>query len=98
MLDTNILFYLIIVFLVINLLAFLVMIDDKMKSRRAGAERISEGKMFFLAAIFGALGVYIGMFTVRHKTRKWYFLIGIPLLFLENISTLYLAYLLLLNY
>jgi uncharacterized membrane protein YsdA (DUF1294 family) len=86
--------YILILFSAINLLAFLIMATDKLKSVRPGAERISEGKLFFLAAAFGALGVYAGMFAFRHKTRKWYFLAGIPLLIVQNAATVYLLYLL----
>lgn len=81
------------IFAIINLFAFLVMLIDKIKSKKTGAERISEGMLFFLATIFGSLGVYVGMFTFHHKTKKWYFLIGIPLLLAENIATLYFIYL-----
>ncbi len=77
----------------INLLAFVVMLFDKIKSSRPGAQRISEGMMFFLAAIGGSLGVYAGMFVCRHKTRKWYFLIGIPLIMIQNAAAAYLLYL-----
>lgn len=79
-------------FAVVNLTAFIIMLSDKGRSREGGAERISEGLLFFLAAAFGSFGVYAGMFAFRHKTRKWYFLIGIPLLMLENVATLYVAY------
>ena len=84
---------LLIFFLVINLVAFFIMWADKMKSERPGAERISEGMLFFLATVFGSLGVYAGMFAFHHKTRKWYFLIGIPLLIIENSALLYVIYL-----
>jgi uncharacterized membrane protein YsdA (DUF1294 family) len=86
----------ILLFALLNLSAFLVMLVDKIKSTEPGAERISEGMMFFLAAAFGSLGVYLGMFAFRHKTRKWYFLLGIPLLMIENAATAYLVYLFLL--
>jgi uncharacterized membrane protein YsdA (DUF1294 family) len=56
------------------------------------AERISEGMMFFLAAAGGSLGIYAGMFACRHKTRKWYFLIGIPLLIIQNATAVYCLY------
>jgi len=78
---------------VINLLSFLMMLIDKVKSAKPGAERISEGLLFFMAAAFGSLGVYAGMFIFHHKNRKWYFLIGIPLIILQNLATLYLIYL-----
>jgi uncharacterized membrane protein YsdA (DUF1294 family) len=76
----------------LNLIAFLIMLDDKVKSADPNAERISEGLMFFLAAAGGSLGVYLGMFIFRHKTRKWYFLIGVPLLILENAAAAYVIY------
>ncbi len=90
------LFY-ITVFAVINLISFLIILVDKNKSAMPGKERIPEGTMFFLAAALGALGVYLGMFLFHHKTRKWYFLIGIPLLILENIALVYLIYLFSMN-
>lgn len=80
----------IVFFLAVNVLAFLVMLWDKMQSRKSGAERISEGLLFFMATMFGSIGVYLGMFVFRHKTRKWYFVIGIPILILENMA--FLAY------
>lgn len=84
-------------FLVVNLVAFLVMLIDKQKSRQNGAERISEGLLFFMATFFGSFGVYAGMLTFRHKTKKWYFLIGIPLLMAENCAFLFVIYLVLSN-
>ncbi len=79
-------------FLALNLLAFLIMLIDKLKSSQAGAERISEGMMFFLGVIGGALGIYLGMLVFRHKTKKWYFLIGLPLLIVQNVALVYLVY------
>jgi len=76
-----------------NLIAFMIMINDKRRLQRGGnPERISEGVLFFMAAAFGAIGVYAGMLLLRHKTRKWYFQLGIPLLILQNIATTYLLY------
>ena len=82
------------VFALINLFAFGLLWVDKIRSRQNNEWRISEGMMFFLATAFGSAGVYAGMFAFRHKTRKWYFLIGIPMLFLENIAALYVISLL----
>ena len=85
--------YLIIIFATINLLAFFIMMADKVKSTKPGVTRISEGMLFFLATALGSLGVYAGMFAFRHKTQKWYFLIGIPLLIIQNAAIIYLIYL-----
>lgn len=87
--------YILIVFFIINLVAFLIMLVDKIKSAKTGERRVSEGLLFFLATAFGSLGVYAGMFAFRHKTQKWYFLVGIPLLIIQNAVFMYFLYLLL---
>lgn len=80
------------VFIIINITAFLIMLADKIKAANSETERISEGLLFFMATVFGALGVYAGMFAFRHKTKKWYFLIGIPFLIIQNLSFIFLLY------
>jgi uncharacterized membrane protein YsdA (DUF1294 family) len=92
--DTNI-FGLAAFFAIVNLAAFIIMLIDKNKSRQRGVERISEGLLFFMATFFGSLGVYAGMLAFRHKTKKWYFIIGIPMLIVQNLSVLYVFSLLL---
>lgn len=74
-----------------NLFAFAITAKDKHTSTTGHhTDRIPEGFLFFLASAFGAIGVYAAMILFRHKTRKWYFQIGIPLLILQNLATLYL--------
>lgn len=68
-----------------NCFSFLVMLFDKLRAVQGATERISEGMMFFLATIGGNIGVYLGMFAFHHKTKKWYFLIGIPFLIFQNL-------------
>ncbi len=78
---------------IVNVIALFVMAKDKQLSiSNAGSDRIPEGVLFFLATIGGSIGIYMGMFLFRHKTRKWYFTIGIPLLIMENAATAYTVY------
>lgn len=72
-------------FAAINLLALALMWQDKVRSRTNDALRISEGTLFFSAVMLGSLGILLGMFLFRHKTRVWYFLIGIPAALVQNI-------------
>ncbi|MFA5755437.1 MAG: DUF1294 domain-containing protein [Candidatus Paceibacterota bacterium] len=96
MLD-NILLYILITFAVINIITFFVMLVDKRKAINSSNKRIPEGKIFFAATMLGALGVYMGILIFHHKNRKWYFLIGMPILIIQNISLIYLAYLFLIK-
>ncbi len=74
---------------VVNTLAFVLMWTDKYRSGQAGVSRMPEGVLFFMAVVGGALGVYISMLVFRHKTRKWYFLLGIPLLIAQQVVIVY---------
>lgn len=79
----------VVIFLLVNIFSFFVMARDKSKARnRDNENRIPEGVMFFMATVFGGIGIYAGMFAFRHKTRKWYFQIGIPLLILQNLVSI----------
>ncbi len=75
---------------VINIFSLLVMWIDKKRSMKSGnVNRIPEGVLFFLASIFGSVGIYLGMILFRHKTRKWYFQLGVPFLILQGGFVIY---------
>jgi uncharacterized membrane protein YsdA (DUF1294 family) len=77
-------------FIAINLVSFIVTANDKRESLKGSSgDRTPEGLLFFLAAAFGGAGVYLAMLIFRHKTRRWYFQLGIPLLILQNLALLY---------
>ena len=63
----------------INLAGFIIMGVDKKRAIR-GAWRISEASLFFTALLGGSLGCILGMQHFRHKTKHWYFVIGMPLI------------------
>ena len=65
-----------------------IMAWDK-RCARAGAWRVPEKTIFLLAAIGGSLGVWVGMYLFRHKTKHGKFVLGIPLII--AVQT-YLAY------
>lgn len=63
----------------INLTGLLVMGVDKAKAIRR-AWRIPEKVLFGVALLGGSLGAWLGMYLFHHKTRHWYFVIGMPLI------------------
>lgn len=83
--PTNIIIYLI----VINLLTFLIMWWDKHEAK-LGDWRVSEKFLFLLVLLGGGIGGIVGMYVFRHKTKKWYFKFGFPIiLIIEIIFALY---------
>lgn len=74
----------------INILAFVVFGIDKYKAIKKKF-RVPEKTLFLLAVIGGSIGALAGMFVFRHKTRKWYFRIGIPVIL--GVQILLLVYL-----
>lgn len=82
----NIIIYLV----VINIFTFLAMWWDKHEAK-VGDWRISEKALFILVLLGGGIGGILGMYVFRHKTKKWYFKFGFPIiLIIEIILAVYL--------
>lgn len=72
-------------FIIINMVGYLVMSEDKKRAqKRRDRDRVPEKTLFLLAAIGGSLGVIIAMYRKRHKTRHASFRLGIPVLLFIN--------------
>ena len=64
---------------VLNVLALVLMGVDKRRAKRH-AWRIPEATFFAVALLGGSAGAWAGMYLFRHKTRHWYFVVGMPFL------------------
>jgi uncharacterized membrane protein YsdA (DUF1294 family) len=69
--------YFLLFFGIMTAVGFLAMALDKRRAVRGGW-RIPERTLFLIAALGGALGVWLGMELVRHKSRSRKFVFGIP--------------------
>ena len=76
---------LLIYLLVINVIGFLIMGIDKLRAKKQ-VWRVPEKTLFLVAAIGGSIGTNLGMYAFRHKTKHWYFVIGMPLILLAQIA------------
>ncbi len=72
-----------------NIAGFAFVAADKGRSL-GHDERYPEVFFFFFASFFAALGVFVGMFVFRHKTRKIYFPLGIGVLLIQQVVLLWL--------
>ena len=71
----------------INIIAFITAGLDKSFARNK-KRRISEKTLFLLAIVGGSVGLYAAMLLFRHKTKHWYFSLGVPLLIILQIISL----------
>lgn len=80
----------IIYLLIINIAGFASMGLDKVKARKH-QWRLPEKTLFLFAVAGGSIGSIIGMHYFHHKTKHWYFVIGMPaILLVELAAALYL--------
>lgn len=78
--------HIVIIYLVlINLATFVLMGLDKRKARK-NLWRIPEKTLFLSAILGGSAGAIAGMYVFHHKTRHWYFVIGMPLILVIQIG------------
>jgi uncharacterized membrane protein YsdA (DUF1294 family) len=68
-----------------NLIGLAVMGIDKSKAKRH-VWRIPEKILFLVSLLGGSIGTWAGMYIFRHKTKHWYFVVGMPAILLLQIA------------
>lgn len=71
-----------------NIFSFVLMGVDKAKARK-GAWRVPEKVLFLSAVLGGSAGAWLGMYAFRHKTKHWYFVVGMPLILALQIGAIF---------
>lgn len=73
--------------LCINLIAAIAAVSDKRRAKR-NAWRIPEARLLLFGAIGGALGEWIAMLLIRHKTKHLKFMLLLPLFLTAHVVLL----------
>lgn len=76
---------LIICWVLVSLTGIAVTIFDKLSAKRSG-QRIPEFTLLLIAVLGAALPMYITMRLIHHKTRHKKFMIGLPLIFVLQLT------------
>lgn len=74
--------------LLINLYGLFIMYSDKKRAIK-GKYRTPERRIFVIAILLGSLGVLLGMYLFRHKTKHKKFVFGIPSILLVQLFILF---------
>lgn len=80
--------------LAINAAAFALMGTDKRRAQRH-QWRIPEATLFASALLGGSIGAIWGMYHFHHKTKHWYFVVGMPAILAVQLFAAYRLWLLL---
>ena len=84
--------YILIYFILINLLAFIMFWVDK-RAAQNGQWRISEKALIIVSMLGGSIGSLVSMNIFRHKTKKMKFILGIPIILILQIAfIIYMCY------
>ena len=75
----------------INLFGLIIMGVDKSRAKRR-KWRIPEATLFLVAIIGGSIGSIAGMYLFRHKTKHWYFVVGMPVILVLQIIAALIMY------
>ena len=78
--------------IILNMIGMGVMWADKRKAEK-GAWRIPEKTLFLVSILGGSIGTWVGMYLFRHKTKHWYFVVGMPLILVLQIAVAVFIYL-----
>ena len=62
-----------------NVCGLVLMKVDKERAKKH-RWRIPEKTLFFVALLGGSAGAWLGMYLFHHKTKHWYFVVGMPLI------------------
>ena len=74
--------------IIINIISFFIMLYDKRQAIYHNF-RISEKTIFIVSLLLGGISTYVGMYVFRHKTKHLKFTIGIPIVIILNIISVF---------
>ena len=74
--------------IVINFLSFVLFGLDKWFAKKK-KNRIRNSTLIGLSVLGGSIGSLFGMYLFRHKTQTWYYVYGIPVIFIIQIIIFY---------
>lgn len=75
--------------LLINILAFVLTVYDKLASKKFRKNRIRENILLLVGFLGGGLLMYITMRIINHKTRHKKFMLGLPLMVIFHLFIIY---------
>ena len=77
--------YIVTYIVIVNIATFCLYGIDKSAAIKQ-KQRIPNRVLLLTAAFGGSLGALAGMYTFRHKTKKWYYTVTVPAMLIIQIA------------
>ena len=74
-------------FVLMNMAGLFVMLSDKKRAEKH-RWRIPEKTLFLVSILGGSIGTWAGMYLFSHKTKHWYFVIGMPAILIIQVAVI----------
>ena len=75
---------------VVSLITCIVTIYDKIAAKKWTKHRVPEKILFLLAVLGGSGAEFLTMLKIRHKTKHKRFMIGLPIIILLQVISIWL--------
>ncbi|MBR2336704.1 MAG: hypothetical protein IKA61_02025 [Clostridia bacterium] len=75
----------IVYYVAVNVYSFLLLRSQKKNEEEGNCSKIRDGNLFVTAVLGGALGIYLGAFILRFRTRSLFLMVFMPLLIVINL-------------
>lgn len=73
----------------ISLIAFIVTVYDKIAAKKLPKYRTRERTLLLLSALGGSVVMLLTMLLIRHKTKHVKFMLGIPVIILLQVASVW---------
>ena len=82
--------YIFIYFVAVSLITIIVTAYDKKAAKKWTKHRVPEKILFLLAILGGSVAEFLTMLKIRHKTKHKRFMIGLPIIILLQVISIWL--------
>ncbi|MBQ8726503.1 MAG: hypothetical protein IJY84_05355 [Clostridia bacterium] len=76
----------------INVYSFLLLRSQKKAEEEGDCNKIRDGNLFVTALLGGALGIYVGTFVLKFRTKSLFIMVFMPVIVVVNLFFIIMGY------
>lgn len=76
----------------INVYSFMLLRSQKKSEEEGDCNKIRDGNLFITALLGGALGIYVGTFVLKFRTKSLFIMVFMPVIVVINLFFIIMGY------